>query len=288
MLAACGDSQDYSSPCEADSDCPSGHMCEAGRCSADPGGQNGPDAGGSGGDQPGGGATDVECRGDLDCGGQLRCDGGECIHPPGACAADYDCDEDEICEDGSCEPYYECRSDEECGDGYCEEGFCEDGYGGPAYRFVLLTDLTSPVAGEFPGADVDAVELIKFDRSYFSTAVEDAAIPVDSNSAADPYQMVGPADANCDPDSGAFTALGGADAGGYAILSFGTAEEDVTIENGDSIVVYELGMTLCGEFDADPVEVSVGIGNTLGSFSEIGTVIGTIGEGVNEVTVSGL
>jgi hypothetical protein len=156
------------------------------------------------------------------------------------------------------------------------------------YRFVLLEDQTSPVTGEFPGADVDAVELIKAGGSHFASAVEDANVPADGNAAPDVDQLLGATDAGCDTDPVAFTALGGADAGGFVIVSFGTAGEDVAIENGDSIKVYELGNTLCGQFDDDPYRVSIGIGNTLGSFTETGVILGGGGDGVNEIPVFGL
>lgn len=157
----------------------------------------------------------------------------------------------------------------------------------PAYRFVLLEDNTDPVAGEFPGNDVDAISVIKAGGAeVFATRVVDANIgdPNGNNSATDPTQMVGAPDAACQAQSGKFTALGGSAAGGYAIVEFGTTGVDVTIENGDSIKIYELGRTLCGMFDDDAGTVGVSTSSDLGSFIEIGST----GTGNYTILVGGL
>jgi hypothetical protein len=158
---------------------------------------------------------------------------------------------------------------------------------GVAYRFVLLEDNTDPVAGEFPGNDVDAISVIKAGGGeVFATRVVDANIadPNGNNSATDPNQMIGAPDANCQAQSGKFTALGGQAAGGYAIVEFGTTGVDVTIENGDSIKIYELGATLCGMFDDDAGTVGVSASSDLGSF----ITIGSTGTGQYTIPVAGL
>jgi hypothetical protein len=150
-----------------------------------------------------------------------------------------------------------------------------------------LEDNTDPVAGEFPGNDVDAISVIKAGGGeVFATRVVDANIgdPNGNNSATDPTQMVGAPDANCQAQSGKFTALGGSAAGGYAIVEFGTTGVDVTIENGDSIKIYELGRTLCGMFDDDAGTVGVSTSSDLGTFIEIGST----GTGQYTIPVAGL
>jgi hypothetical protein len=123
---------------------------------------------------------------------------------------------------------------------------------------------------------------VKGGSANFATVVEQFSIDSAGNSASDPTQLLGPPNANCEANSGAFTALGGA--GNYVIVTFGTQSEDVTIEIGNSIKVYELGSTLCGRFDDDPYRVSVSVSDDLGSF----IFIGNGGQGSNEVPVSGL
>ena len=157
----------------------------------------------------------------------------------------------------------------------------------PQYRFVLLEDNTNPVAGEFPGNDVDAISITKAGGGeVYATRVVDFNIgdPNGNNSATDPNQMVGAPDANCVANSGKFTALGGSAAGGYAIVEFGTTGADVTIENGDSVTIYELGATLCGMFDDDEGTVGVSASSDLGTF----TTIGSTGTGRYTIPVAGL
>jgi hypothetical protein len=184
--------------------------------------------------------------------------------------------EDDVCPDSEDEADA-CEAD-------CNEG---DGLAG-TYRFVLLTDLSDPVAGPYPGADIDAVELIKPDRTHFATTVHDVQISMEGNHAADSTQMVGPPDADCDLESGAFAALGGSATGGYAIFSFGTSTEPVFVENGDTIRVYELGQSLCDEFDDDPYQVSIGVGETIVSFAETGVRLADGPAGGTDTPVFGL
>jgi hypothetical protein len=171
------------------------------------------------------------------------------------------------------------------------------------YRFALVEDNTDPATGEFPGSDIDAIAVVKVfnpnnsqsdyggggfeeEQEFFATSVVDANIgdPNGDSAATDPSQLVGPPDADCDAQSGKFTALGGSAAGGYAIVEFGTAEIDVTIDNGDSVRIYELGATLCGMFDDDPSTVSVSASTDLGSFIEVGSA----GEGRYTIPIFGL
>ena len=225
----------------------------------------------------------------LRCGSDAHCGDGACIF---VCRSNVECDRDEACVDGNCVSVEaECETDLDCDD---EEFICEDGQcvaegNGPVYRFLLVEDLSTPVSGEYPGADLDTVELIKGNgRIHYPSALEDFNIRGDNNLASDPTQLLGPPDADCQADSGRFVSLGGQAAGAYVILSYGTFDEDVTLNNGDSLRVYELGATLCGEFDDDSVALSVSVGNTLGSFAELGVDLGEAGTGAYEIPVTGL
>ena len=266
--AACGGTTEYS-------DSNNGGSAEDDNGQDDGGRTPAPDAGPT--DTGGPGVDPPECSSDRDCPDFAWCADGECASNSG-----------DRCVRGSCDPSWGgCRSDRDCDGGSCEDGECYDN--GNVYRFVLLEDLTPQLAGEFPGADIDAIELEKSNgASYFVSAIEDAYVGSEHNLAMDPNQLVGPPDSNCEADSGAFTSLGGAPQGGYAIVSYGTAQEDVTIQNGDRIRVYELGISNCGQFDDDHVEVSVGVGNTLGWFYEQGVVLGRTSGGSYTIQVSGL
>ena len=153
-----------------------------------------------------------------------------------------------------------------------------------SFRYVLVEDLTDPIGGDAPGADIDAIAVVKNDAAFYATAIEDSNLGGNSNAFLDPGQLLGAPDAGCEKKN--FTSLGGARAGGYVIVSFATPQRDVTIDNGDTIEVFELGRTLCPNtrYDDDPYRVSVSVSDELGTFQEIG--IG--GEGQNSVTVTGL
>ena len=159
----------------------------------------------------------------------------------------------------------------------------------PAFRFLMIEDLGPNPSGDFPGADIDAISLLKADGTeHFAQSVEDAEIACDGNLACDISPMLGAPDVIFDGmcleeaivEGTRFTALNG----GFLIVSFGTANEDVTIENGDRVHIYELGERECGRFDDDPVRVSVGTSNNpLNDFVEMGDTTES-----NIVPVSGL
>jgi hypothetical protein len=164
-----------------------------------------------------------------------------------------------------------CQVDSDCAGGeVCEAGCCqEDTQVGATYRFLLIEDLTDPVSGNTPGADIDAIELDKGALGVrYATAVEDVNIGSrGTNEFDDPQALVGPPDSDCQVRN--FVALGGYQDLGYVVVSFGTAQEDVTIEPGDSIRVHELGSTLCGQYDDDPYRLAVSVSTNLGDFIEI-------------------
>ncbi len=154
---------------------------------------------------------------------------------------------------------------------------------GMSYRFVLIEDLTDPVAGEAPGSDIDAISIVRPNGAeHYATSLED--YNVGNGSFLDPTELLGAPDSNCEKQG--FVSLGGAQSGGYVMVSFGTSTEDITINNGDSIKVHELGRTLCpsSSYDDDPYQVGVSVSTELGTFVEIGTG----GEGRNVIPVTGL
>ena len=162
-----------------------------------------------------------------------------------------------------------------------------------AFRFVMVEDLTVEPSGDFPGADIDAISVIKAsgDEIFAETFEEDTDIDCTGNLACDASGLLGAPDAvdaggTCfgggAPDGSTFTALNA----GFVIVQFSSvANGDVTIENGDDIHVYEVGSTECGRFDDDPFRVSVSVADDItGDFEEIGEG----GRGNNIIPVSGL
>ncbi len=169
------------------------------------------------------------------------------------------------------------------------------------FTLVLIQDLAQAVVDGTPGADIDAVGLIKAEdgTELFAAVLQaESNVPCDAeeggaiNEACDPLALLGAPDAvnegECfgggDVDTTLFTSLNQ----GFVIVSFGDDEvgaEAAVIENGDAIHVYELGATECGRFDDDTVTVSVGVSDQdLGAFIEMGTTVA----GDNIIEVSGL
>ena len=162
-----------------------------------------------------------------------------------------------------------------------------------SFRFVMVEDLTRNRGGDFPGADVDAISVIKASGDEFFATSFSADTDVDcaGNLACDPSALLGAPDAvrggscfngtvgSVDPTT--FTALNG----GFAVVQFSEGARDVSVANGDRLRVYEIGATQCnGAFDDDPYRVAVSISDDLGAFIEVGTG----GQGVITIPVSGL
>ena len=142
------------------------------------------------------------------------------------------------------------------------------------YRYVLIEDLTDPVGGDSPGADLDAVSVTLKGESteHFATSVEDFNIGFANNNYTDINSLLGKNDSNCEKKN--FTALGGAQADGFVILGFNDGEKDVEFGSGAKITVYELGKSTCTNqptWDDDPYALSVSAGNERGSFVEVGS-----------------
>ena len=163
-----------------------------------------------------------------------------------------------------------------------------------SFRFVVVEDLSSNRAGDFPGADIDALGLIKANGAEIFAQSVSAETDIDcaGNQACDANALLGAPDAidldegTCfgggDPDGTLFTALNG----GAIIVEFSSAAEgDVTIENGDAIHVYEVGSTECGRFDDDSYRVSVGVTD---DFDGTIVILGEGKQGDNIIEVEGL
>lgn len=111
----------------------------------------------------------------------------------------------------------------------------------PSYEWVRIDDLSNATGGGDPGADIDAVVLVKSGQSpvYATSVGSYAASPANVN-ANDPNQLLGAPDAfenypdvtTCRVDMG-FVSLGG---GGYI-----TARMGAPIEQGDQLDVLEVG-----------------------------------------------
>jgi hypothetical protein len=160
-----------------------------------------------------------------------------------------------------------------------------------SFRFVLVEDLTPNPQGDFPGADIDAISVIKANgEEFYAQSFEtETDIECEGNLACDPSALLGEqdfiGDGECPAPDAAdprFTSLNG----GFVIAQFSSISNgDVAIENGDDIHVYEVGSTECGRFDDDPFRVSVSVSDEIGgAFTEVG--IG--GQGENIVPVTGL
>ena len=162
-----------------------------------------------------------------------------------------------------------------------------------AFRFIMVEDQTGNPSGDFPGADVDAISVIKAsgDEFFAESFEEDTDISCDGpNLACDASALLGAPDVvdggDCfgggAPDGSDFTALNG----GFVIVQFSSVTNgDVAIENGDDIHVFEVGATECGRFDNDPFDVSVSTSDDVtGVFVELGRG----GEGNNIIPVTGL
>jgi hypothetical protein len=202
------------------------------------------------------------------------------LEGPITCGDDGDCPDGLLCEEGACQACdSECTSEADCGGRACIQGcFCEPGQ----HRFIMVEDLTNPVAGDSPGADIDAISVIKGADEFFAQRVEDASVSTSTNRFDDPNEVLGPPDADCQVQN--FVSLGGSANGGYVIVSMGQGQQEVAVENGDTIKVYEIGSFLCDRFDDDPYQVSVSVTTDQGDFVELGQG----GANNNLIPVSGL
>ena len=151
------------------------------------------------------------------------------------------------------------------------------------FRYVLIEDQTATVAGDAPGADLDAIGVTTADGvEHFVTSVDDFNIGGAGNGYTNTNDIMGAPDSGCTKTG--FVALGGAAADGYITVGFSTGSEEVRFQSGDRITVYELGPTYCTSqptWDDDPYSVGVSVSDDRSSFTQIGTG----GPGQNIITV---
>ncbi len=111
--------------CDAENTCPSGRVCDDGRCEvcvakSDCGSDQVCDRGDAGDPHR---CVDVPdtCESDADCVGGLRCLSNSCVTE---CSGNLDCVDDLVCVEGSCE---DCERDSQCDPGQiCTENGCTD------------------------------------------------------------------------------------------------------------------------------------------------------------------
>ncbi len=142
-----------------------------------------------------------------------------------------------------------------------------------AYRFLIIEDLTQGARAPYPGVDLDAVTLTKADGGkFYATSVDDFLIVEGvENDASNTDAIKGEPDDGCMADNTKFVALGGE--GGYITVSFTTQDEDVTLEEGDTVTIHEIGDASCpGQYDDDPYKASISIAvmKADGNFLELG------------------
>ncbi|MEO1269869.1 MAG: hypothetical protein AAFX99_17420, partial [Myxococcota bacterium] len=134
------------------------------------------------------------------------------------------------------------------------------------FRYVRIDDLSVTDTGESPGADIDAISVVINGEEIFAASSEEHTTATELNAFSDPEQVIGPADSSCMAQN--FFALGGQANNGSITVGFG----DRTFKNGDVIIVYELGNSLCpsqASWENNPYVVSVSE-SLDGEFIEVG------------------
>lgn len=143
-----------------------------------------------------------------------------------------------------------------------------------SFRYVLVEDLAASEGGEHPGADIDAVALVKADDTitYFTDirAMSSGSVN-EAGALTEPTDPVG-----C--FVGEFASLGGTD--GYMIL--GGAGE---FEAGDTIRVHEVGPSDCGPSGAEETSIQVSISPNR-VFGEATNLLGTCSSGICNLNIT--
>ena len=231
------------------------------------------------------------CSSDLDCGVGQACFSasgvppGQCVlvctDNPNICPAGTGCTfvgGESVCIASGRPPETDiCAEDGLYGDGFCDS-FCpqpDPDCGGETsdYIYVLVEDLSRDEGGEGPGADIDAISVTVRGVELFATGVVDFSLG--GGSWLDPTEALGAPDSACTATN--FVSLGGL--GGYLMVEFGAL-----FSSGDSVTVYELGVTTCPnqpQWIDEDYRVSVSVSTNFGDFIEIG--VG--GTGLNTIVV---
>ncbi len=175
------------------------------------------------------------------------------------------------------------EGDADGGDGY------EDSNGGGGdlelsdYNCVKIDDHSGPrdsLDAESPGADIDCAVIEKANgEKYYSYAFRRSGSPAGCDDNAFDYvnNAFGEPGDNPDATYDKFFSLCGE--GGYVILDFGNQTK---IENGDTIIVYELGQIVGSGNENTSITVSAA------NYRNEEVELGTCGSGTCEVVVSGI
>lgn len=133
------------------------------------------------------------------------------------------------------------------------------------YRFVRIQDDDTAPTGEDPGADIDAVGLVKTGEPQYASLVAACEVGPSGGVCTNeegvlgaPEAFPGLADDNldeCDATSANFVSLGGT--GGSVVV-----EMPADIESGDTLLIYEVGNCAVvgagNQARAEPITVSIG------------------------------
>ncbi|MFW5965906.1 MAG: hypothetical protein ACOCV2_00240 [Persicimonas sp.] len=267
LFAACGE---VTGDCVSDDDCESGEACEYDSGSCLP-----------------------TCDDNDDCLAEESCEEREpegsdesvmvCEEIEDYCEDDIACGTDTLCDFDTNECVTDCTDDEEvCGEGeYCKEreeddkSICVEGEPDPFYFYARVQDTSETGSDEAcenpdtndPGSDLFGIELVKDGESYWATLTYEAVRSQDESGDPNDHDD---AEAILDGESPEFdeneecadgftdhvVALG-CD-GGSVIVEFLDEEgENIEIEGGDQITVYEFGEQTCGGHPEDSYRLEI-------------------------------
>jgi hypothetical protein len=120
------------------------------------------------------------------------------------------------------------------------------------FRYVRLQQLSNPEGGAHPGADIDALVVIKPDGSMsYAQSVISVADAINASDA------LGAPDEPPDCLVADYASLG--ERGGYIVFAFGAPIDAAGIEVGDTIIVYEVTAADCPASGDDIIEVTISI-----------------------------
>jgi hypothetical protein len=218
------------------------------------------------------------------------------------CTVDEDCLDDETCEDGTCVVAGdECTTADDCeGDDICVDGACE--LPATQYTAARIADVSQDIPAlcdnTDPGADIFAIELSRTDaqgnsESYYARFINTDNIVTEGNDQDSPAGIIdgdAPDFTGQCPEgfSGNVVALG---CGGSMLVAFVNDAEPAdiqSIQDGDTITVYEWGAQCQTDVSDDQDEWSVSIceaGSDITSAECAGEIGVGSGTGAADVTV---